>query len=194
MSFLNNLFMILILVAILIIILGLIKPSIVRMHSRKNVLIRGVLLFVISFVLFGVTAPDENDEASEPKTKQSTEDKEEAERLEAEEKAEKEKAEAEAQKAKELEEQKAQELEEQKRQEELAQQQAAEEEKRRAEEEAALKAKEEAEARAQATTPTVERFKNCTEMRKVHPNGVASTHPAYESKHDRDNDNHACEQ
>lgn len=193
MSFLNNLFMILILLSILIIILGLIRPSMVRMRSRKNALLSGVLLFIISFVLFGITAPDETEEVAEPKTKQSTEDTEEAERLEAEEKAEKEKAEAEAQKAKELEEQKAQELEEQKRQEELAQQQAAEEEKRRAEEEAALKAKEEA-ARAEANTPTVERFKNCTEMRKVYPNGVASTHPAYESKHDRDKDNHACEQ
>jgi flagellar biosynthesis protein FliP len=182
MSFLNNLFMILILLSILIIILGLIRPSMVKMRSRKNALLSGVLLFIVSFVLFGVTAPDQTEEVAEPKTKQSTEDKEEAERLEAEEKA------------KELEEQKAQELEEQKRQEELAQQQAAEAEKRRAEEEAALKAKQEAEARAQATTPTVERFKNCTEMRKVHPNGVPSTHPAYESKHDRDNDNHACEQ
>jgi outer membrane biosynthesis protein TonB len=194
MSFLNNLFMILILLSILIIILGLIRPSMIKMRSRKNAILSGVLLFIVSFVLFGVTAPDETEEVAEPKTKQSTEDKEEAERLEAEEKAEKEKAEAEAQKAKELEEQKARELEEQKRQEELAQQQAAEEEKRRAEEEAALKAKQEAEAKAQAPTPTVERFQNCTEMRKVHPNGVPSTHPAYEPKHDRDKDNHACEQ
>lgn len=185
--------MILILLSILIIILGLIRPSMVKMRSRKNALLSGVLLFIISFVLFGITAPDETEEVAEPKTKQTTEDKEEAERLEAEEQAEKEKAEAEAQQEKELEEQKARELEEQKRQEELAQQQAAaEEEKRRAEEEAALKAKQE--AQAQAPTPTVERFKNCTEMRKVHPNGVPSTHPAYEPKHDRDKDNHACEQ
>jgi flagellar biosynthesis protein FliP len=190
MSLLNNLFMILILISILIIILGLIKPSMVKMHSRKNVLIRGVLLFIVSFVLFGITAPDPNDEVSEPKMKQSTEDKkDEADRIEAEEKAE-----VEAQKAKVLEEQKAQELEEQKRQEELGKQQAAEEEKRKAEEDAALRAKEEAAAKAEANTPIVERFKNCTEMRKVYPNGVPSTHPAYESKHDRDKDNHACEQ
>lgn len=38
-----------------------------------------------------------------------------------------------------------------------------------------------------------ESFKNCTEMRKVHPSGVPSNHPAYESKHDRDKDNYACE-
>ena len=189
--------MILILLSILIIILGLIRPSMVKMRSRKNALLSGFLLFIISFVLFGITAPDETEEVAEPKTKQTTEDKEEAERLEEEEQeqAEKEKAEAEAQKAKELEEQKAKELEEQKKQEELAQQQAAaEEEKRRAEEEAALKAKQEEESKAQAPTPTVERFKNCTEMRKVHPHGVPSTHPAYEPKHDRDKDNHACEQ
>ena len=39
-----------------------------------------------------------------------------------------------------------------------------------------------------------ESFKNCTEMRKVYPNGVPSTHPAYEPRHDRDKDNWACEQ
>ncbi|TCJ03336.1 thermonuclease family protein [Cytobacillus praedii] len=38
-----------------------------------------------------------------------------------------------------------------------------------------------------------ESYKNCTELRKVYPNGVAADHPAYESKHDRDKDNWACE-
>jgi micrococcal nuclease len=38
-----------------------------------------------------------------------------------------------------------------------------------------------------------ESYQNCTELRKVHPNGVPSTHPAYDSKHDRDKDNYACE-
>ncbi len=38
-----------------------------------------------------------------------------------------------------------------------------------------------------------ESYKNCTELRKVYPNGVPSTHPAYDSKHDRDKDNFACE-
>jgi micrococcal nuclease len=37
------------------------------------------------------------------------------------------------------------------------------------------------------------KFKNCTEMRKVYPNGVPKGHPAYESKHDRDKDGYACE-
>lgn len=36
-------------------------------------------------------------------------------------------------------------------------------------------------------------FKNCTELRKYYPNGVASDHPAYAPKHDRDNDGWACE-
>ncbi|MFS0822286.1 thermonuclease family protein [Bacillus sp. 1P02SD] len=38
-----------------------------------------------------------------------------------------------------------------------------------------------------------ESYKNCTELRKVYPEGVPSTHPAYDSKHDRDKDNWACE-
>ncbi|OAH57791.1 MULTISPECIES: thermonuclease family protein [Bacillaceae] len=39
----------------------------------------------------------------------------------------------------------------------------------------------------------IESFQNCTELRAVYPAGVASDHPAYESKHDRDKDNWACE-
>jgi|GEM_PF-425283 len=41
--------------------------------------------------------------------------------------------------------------------------------------------------------PSRESFKNCTELRKVYPNGVDSSHPAYEKKHDRDGDGWACE-
>ncbi|WP_412676278.1 excalibur calcium-binding domain-containing protein [Bacillus licheniformis] len=36
-------------------------------------------------------------------------------------------------------------------------------------------------------------FSNCTELRKKYPNGVPSSHPAYQSKMDRDHDNYACE-
>lgn len=36
-------------------------------------------------------------------------------------------------------------------------------------------------------------FKNCTELRKVYPNGVREGHPSYSSKHDRDGDGEACE-
>jgi micrococcal nuclease len=48
--------------------------------------------------------------------------------------------------------------------------------------------------KADGTLPNEqESFKNCTELRKVHPNGVPSTHPAYASRHDRDKDDWACE-
>ncbi|WP_342505593.1 MBL fold metallo-hydrolase [Sporosarcina sp. FSL K6-2383] len=36
-------------------------------------------------------------------------------------------------------------------------------------------------------------FKNCTDLRTVHPAGVAKGHPAYQSKMDRDKDGWACE-
>lgn len=36
-------------------------------------------------------------------------------------------------------------------------------------------------------------FRNCTDLRTEFPNGVASDHPAYQSKMDRDNDDWACE-
>lgn len=38
-----------------------------------------------------------------------------------------------------------------------------------------------------------ESYKNCTELRKVYPNGVSKDHPAYAPKHDRDKDGWACE-
>lgn len=44
-----------------------------------------------------------------------------------------------------------------------------------------------------ASIETTESYQNCTELRKVYPDGVPSDHPAYESKHDRDKDNWACE-
>lgn len=36
-------------------------------------------------------------------------------------------------------------------------------------------------------------FTNCTELRKVYPNGVPQGHPAYRSGMDRDHDGRACE-
>lgn len=44
-----------------------------------------------------------------------------------------------------------------------------------------------------ATSGGTENFKNCTELRKVYPDGVPAGHPAYQSKFDRDHDNYACE-
>ncbi|WP_161515316.1 thermonuclease family protein [Priestia megaterium] len=46
---------------------------------------------------------------------------------------------------------------------------------------------------APAPAPTTEFFQNCTDMRTVYPNGVPSSHPAYQAKMDRDKDNFACE-
>ncbi|PAF35134.1 endonuclease [Terribacillus saccharophilus] len=36
-------------------------------------------------------------------------------------------------------------------------------------------------------------FANCTELRKIYPDGVPSTHAAYQRKFDRDKDDYACE-
>ena len=36
-------------------------------------------------------------------------------------------------------------------------------------------------------------YKNCTGLRKDHPNGVPKGHCAYQPKFDRDKDNWACE-
>jgi len=46
---------------------------------------------------------------------------------------------------------------------------------------------------ASATTGTTEWFDNCTHLRTKYPDGVASDHPAYQAKMDRDKDNFACE-
>lgn len=42
-------------------------------------------------------------------------------------------------------------------------------------------------------TPMKEYFKNCTELNKVYPNGVDSSHPAYDKKMERDGDGGAWE-
>lgn len=78
---------------------------------------------------------------------------------------------------------------------------ALEAERKRKEQEAALEAERkrkeqeaaEAAAAAEQAAAQTESFANCTELRKVYPNGVDSSHPAYDSKHDRDHDNFACE-
>ena len=36
-------------------------------------------------------------------------------------------------------------------------------------------------------------YRNCTELRRDHPNGVARGHPAYQQRMDRNNDGRACE-
>lgn len=44
-----------------------------------------------------------------------------------------------------------------------------------------------------APAPVQTNFANCTELRAVYPDGVSSSHPAYQSKMDRDKDGWACE-
>lgn len=46
---------------------------------------------------------------------------------------------------------------------------------------------------AQPASGGSEFFVNCTELRTKYPNGVPSTHPAYQAKMDRDHDIYACE-
>lgn len=112
------------------------------------------------------------------------------------------------QKAKEEAEIKAKQEAEQKAKEE-AELKAKQEAEAKAQAEAAAKAKAEAEAAAKAQAEAQKKqeqaaaaksvqsnetsFANCTELRKVYPNGVPSSHPAYQAKMDRDHDNYACE-
>lgn len=42
--------------------------------------------------------------------------------------------------------------------------------------------------------PQSEYFENCTDLRTAYPAGVDASHPAYQSKMDRDKDGYACEQ
>ena len=79
----------------------------------------------------------------------------------------------------------------------LEEEQAAAEEAKRLEEEqaAAEEAKRLEEEKIESTSTPVESewFQNCTELRTKYPSGVASDHPAYQSKMDRDKDGWACE-
>ncbi|MXX62631.1 MAG: excalibur calcium-binding domain-containing protein [Holophagales bacterium] len=43
------------------------------------------------------------------------------------------------------------------------------------------------------TGPSGCHFQNCTELRRVHRDGVPRGHCAYRTELDRDNDGHACE-
>ncbi|WP_317851494.1 excalibur calcium-binding domain-containing protein [Neobacillus bataviensis] len=133
---------------------------------------------------------DKKKEEAELKAKQEAEQKA-KEKAEAELKA---KQEAEA-KAKEQAEAKAKQEAEAKAQAEAAAKAKAEAEavaKAQAQAEAQKKQQQETAAKPVQTTQTS--FANCTELRKVFPDGVPSSHPAYQAKMDRDHDNYACEQ
>jgi len=153
-----------------------------KKNKKKKWTIWGIIIFVIlalgSCNIFG-------DDEEQKETEVEEQEQLEAEKKKAEEEEQRQ-AEEEAQRKAEEERQAAEE-EAQRIADEEAQQKAAQEAQRKAEEEASR-------AKQQNQQTVTESFKNCTEMRKVYPNGVDSSHPAYESKHDRDGDNRACEQ
>ncbi|WP_285801381.1 excalibur calcium-binding domain-containing protein [Exiguobacterium sp. s127] len=63
-----------------------------------------------------------------------------------------------------------------------------------AQQEAEKKAEEAAQKAEQVAVATTQvSFDNCDDLRTEYPNGVPSSHPAYEAKMDRDKDNFACE-
>lgn len=68
-------------------------------------------------------------------------------------------------------------------------------EEQKAEEQKRLEQEEQKRSAARSTTKTEqsEYFENCTELKKVYPQGVDKSHPAYRGKLDRDKDGHACE-
>ncbi|WP_066315870.1 cell envelope integrity protein TolA [Bacillus sp. FJAT-29814] len=194
-------------------ILALIKRN-GKAKKRFLLMLGAMVLWLGSAAIFPSDKKETTIQASEEKVKAKTDAKEKAAALakkEAEEKAKQEaeakakaeeeakvKAEAEA-KAKAEEEAKAKaEAEAQARAEAEAKAKAEAEAQARAEAEAKAKAEAEAQAKAQqqqatSTTSGQTSFANCTELNKVYPNGVASDHPAYKSRMDRDNDGYACE-
>ncbi|WP_215115398.1 excalibur calcium-binding domain-containing protein [Exiguobacterium sp. s80] len=172
---------------------------------RSGTVWKMLLASLVYFSLLSGMVDGDDDKAQPVKTEQintikaeDTEDKEIADDEKAQqEAAEKEKAEKERERKEELAAQKKAE------EKEAAKQAAAKkaEEKRAAElaaqKEADKKAEEEriAQEEEAAAAEAVETdFANCTDLRTVYPDGVPSTHPAYQDKMDRDNDAFACEQ
>lgn len=132
---------------------------------------------------------------AEQKAKQEAEEKAKAEaeaqaKADAEQKA---KAEAEAQAKADAEQKAKEEAEARAQAEAQAQAQAAAEAQAKADAEARAQAESQQQQATSAATTGQTSFANCTELRKVYPNGVASDHPAYTTKMDRDHDNFACE-
>ena len=167
--------------------------------SKQKLSIWGIILFVV--LAFGSTSyvMDDEEEADKVAETEQAKDAKDSDKQDqqAKEEEEKRQAEEEAKKAEEQRqaEEAAKQAEEQRRAEEAAKQaeeqrQAEEAAKQAEEQRQAEEAAKQAEAQQSATSQS---FKNCTEMRKVYPNGVPSTHAAYASKHDRDGDGYACE-
>ncbi|PGD36649.1 excalibur calcium-binding domain-containing protein [Bacillus wiedmannii] len=185
---LTFLFLLLSVLAIIALIIGLIKPGkVIRFGNKKT---RGLVILIflpvlfISFILAGVFA-----NKSMTPEQQAAIDKKSADEKVLKEKQEQEKNEKEKDKKAEEQEKKEKEKEDQeiKAQEEKK----AAEEKRRQEE--AQKQEESTNKSTINNSGASESFSNCTELRKKHPDGVPSSHPAYSAKLDRDKDGFACE-
>ena len=149
-----------------------------------------------------IVQTEAEEEPAKKKTESDAEKKKKAEELAAAKKAkaaeDKKKAEQEKKKKLALEKKKAEEKREAQRKAKIVAEEKAKKEataKLAAQQEAERKAQEEAAQRAEeeAAVALPISFDNCDDLRTEYPNGVPSTHPAYEAKMDRDKDNFACE-
>ena len=163
--------------------------------SKQKLSIWGIILFVV--LAFGSTSyvMDDEEEADKVAETEQAKDAKDSDKQDQQAKEEEEKRQAEEEAKKAEEQRQAEEAAKQAEEQRQAEEAAKQAEEQRQAEEAAKQAEEqrqaEDEAKQQSATP--ESYKNCTEMRKVYPNGVPSTHAAYASKHDRDGDGYACE-
>ncbi|MEC1303501.1 MULTISPECIES: excalibur calcium-binding domain-containing protein [Lysinibacillus] len=178
-------------IGVVLILWGLREYKINKHLKAKSKVIPAIIIFGCILSLSGcvltINGAQEEERQAELKKQEELKNQQELERKKEQEKQE------ELERQKELERQA-----ELKRQEEL-ERQAELERQEEAKKQEELKQQQEAEAAVQQSnsqqqnTPQKEYYRNCTELRKVYPNGVGSDHPAYASKHDRDNDNWACE-
>jgi len=178
-------------IGVVLILWGLREYKINKHLKAKSKVIPAIIIFGCILSLSGcvltINGAQEEERQAELKKQEELKNQQELERKKEQEKQE------ELERQKELERQA--ELE---RQEEL-ERQAELERQEEAKKQEELKQQQKAEAAVQQSnsqqqnTPQKEYYRNCTELRKVYPNGVGSDHPAYASKHDRDNDNWACE-
>lgn len=135
----NSLFLILSMLSIVALIIGVVKPSVIKMKSRKQAVMVTVISTIAFFVLFGLTAPELNDEG---KMVEVSKDKDEIEEVPQEE-PEKEKSHEDIEKEK-------------KEQEKEKADAEAEKMRKEAEEEKALKKKAEEEKKAEAEKKAAE--------------------------------------
>jgi len=190
-------------IGVVLILWGLREYKINKHLKAKSKVIPAIIIFGCILSLSGcvltINGAQEEERQAELKKQEELKNQQELERKKEQEKQEELERQKELERQAELKRQ--EELERQaelERQEEL-ERQAELERQEEAKKQEELKQQQEAEAAVQQSnsqqqnTPQKEYYRNCTELRKVYPNGVGSDHPAYASKHDRDNDNWACE-